>query len=327
MIRNIITKKHSLASTFLMLCAIFVGCEDKFDDSAFSTDVSVNISSFIVSGVEANIDHVESKITAQLPYGSDLTNIVPQVIVSEQASVNPSSGTEIDFSSVVTYQVTNGNIYKNYDVAITTQKPILSFAINGLEANINHNSNIIALTMPEGTDLTQLQPIIELGEGVSISPASGATTDFSSPVVFTVSGQGLTEDYTAVVSHPVEGPVVAFLGTSPSRQDITNLDELAAANWLFENYMGAVYISFADIMNGTDLSAIDVIWWHYDSALNLPSVALGSSVTSVLQNYLSNDGNMLLTTFASQYVEPLGIVPSGKGQETTCLETFLQMVL
>ena len=209
--------------------------------------------------------------------------------------------------------VINGNIYKDYQVDVTTNKPILSFVINDLTANINHNSRMITLTVPEGTDLTQLQPIIELSEGVSISPASGTTLDFSNPVAFTVSGNGLSEDYTAVVSTPVDGPVVAFLGTAATQGGISNQDEIAASNWLFENYEGAMYLSFTDIVNGATLENIDVLWWHFDSAVNLPTIALGSDVVSALQNYIANDGNLLLTTFASQYVEPLGIVPSGKG--------------
>lgn len=313
MIGKLIKKHTSLSIAFLMLCLVFVGCEDTFDDAAFATDGSVNISSFNINGVEADIDDVEGKITAQLPYGTDLTAITPQLTIPEQASVTPSLGTNADFTSIVKYKVIHGNIYKTYEVAITSQKPILSFAINGLESSINHNSKMITLTVPEGTDVTQLEPVIELGAGVSISPNSGTTIDFSSPVVFTVSGQGVSEEYIAVVATPVDGPVVAFLGTSLSRQAITNLDEIAAANWLFDNYSGAVYISFMDIMNGTDLSTINVIWWHYDDAMNLPPVTTGASVTSVLQAYLSDGGNILLTTFASQYVDALGIVPSGKG--------------
>ena len=298
---------------FLVVATLFFACEDNFDDHAFKTDVSVNITSFSVNGVDAEIDNQQSRITAQLPYGTNLTAITPQLTIPGGASVTPTIGSQVDFSSTLQYRVINGNIYKDYQVDVTTNKPILSFVINDLTANINHNSRMITLTVPEGTDLTQLQPIIELSEGVSISPASGTTLDFSNPVAFTVSGNGLSEDYTAVVSTPVDGPVVAFLGTAATQGGISNQDEIAASNWLFENYEGAMYLSFTDIVNGATLENIDVLWWHFDSAVNLPTIALGSDVVSALQNYIANDGNLLLTTFASQYVEPLGIVPSGKG--------------
>lgn len=91
------------------------------------------------------------------------------------------------------------------------------------------------------------------------------------------------------------------------------MDEITASDWLFENFNGAKYISFTDIQNGYDLSTINVIWWHFDSAANLPSIAYKPEVTTALKNYRTNGGNLLLTTFASQYVDALGIVPSGKG--------------
>lgn len=298
---------------FLVVATLFFGCEDNFDDHAFNTDVSVNITSFSVNGVDAEIDNQQSRITAQLPYGTNLTAITPQLTIPVGASVMPTIGSQVDFSSTLQYRVINGNIYKDYQVNVTTNKPILSFVINDLTANINHNSRMITLTMPEGTDLTQLQPVIELSEDVSISPPSETTLDFSNPVVFTVSGNGLSEDYTAVVTTPVDGPMVAFLGTAATQGTISNPDEIAASNWLFETYNGAMYLSFTDIINGAALENIDVIWWHYDSAANLPTVALDGSIISALQNYIANGGNLLLTTFASQYVEPLGIVPSGKG--------------
>lgn len=119
--------------------------------------------------------------------------------------------------------------------------------------------------------------------------------------------------YTANVDVPVAGLVVAFLGTAATRAEITNMDEITAANWLFANFTGAKYISFDNVSNATDLSNVDVIWWHFDSATNLPAVAYNPAVTTALKNFRANGGNLLLTSFASQYVDALGIVPSGKG--------------
>lgn len=311
--KNLIKNKTFGALSVLAFVFMLMGCDEQFDDSAFNTNVPVNILAFEVNGIATEINDATGKITTQLPYGSNLTALVPNIELPAQALVNPGSDTPMDFTSIVDYQVRNGNIYKDYKVSITSQKPILSFAIDGLEASINHNSKWIALTLPEGTDLTQIQPKITLGEGVSISPNTDSQIDFSEPVTFTVTGQGVSEDYTAVVSTPVEGPVVAFLGVSDSRQDITNLDEKTASDWLFEHYTSAIYLSFKDILNGRDLEDIDVIWWHYDAEVSLPTIALGSDVVSLMKNYLSEGGNLLLTTFASQYLEPLGIVPSGKG--------------
>lgn len=168
--------------------------------------------------------------------------------------------------------------------------------------------------MPEGTNLTALQPVIEMASGVSINPASGTMINFSSPVQFTVSNSNLTEIYTAKVTTPVSGPTVAFLGTAATRTGLTNPDEIAASDWLFGKFSGAVYVSMADVASGAaNLTGINVIWWHFDSATALPGDALNANVTSKIKTYLNAGGNILLTGFAAQYVDALGIVPSGKG--------------
>ncbi|MNL13878.1 putative glycoside hydrolase [compost metagenome] len=169
------------------------------------------------------------------------------------------------------------------------------------------------MTLPEGTNLTTLKPVIETTEGVSISPASGATIDFTNAVTFVVTSNGKNVNYTANIGVPVTGLVVAFLGTAATRAEITNMDEITAVNWFFSTFSGAKYISFGSVENGADLSDVDVIWWHFDSAANLPAIAYKPAVTTALKNFRANGGNLLLTSFASQYVDALGIVPSGKG--------------
>ncbi|SFU56309.1 protein of unknown function [Pustulibacterium marinum] len=295
------------------LVVLPMACKDSFDDTAFVTDVSVDITAFEVEGKMATIDQQNNTITTTLPYGTNVSALTPIVTIAQGASVSPEVGATVDFSNSVPYQVIHGNIYKEYTVAISNAHPILSFSIDGQEAVINYNSHMITLTVDEGTDLTGLTPEITLSEGVSITPNTGTTLDFTLPVTYTVSSGNTSEEYTAVVTTPVEGPVIAFLGTATNAGALTNPDEIAAKDWLFEQYNEAQYLSFSDIASGVSLEAVDVIWWHYDSAANLPSEALNNTVTSSLQNYLTNGGNILLSTFASQYVEALNIVPSGYG--------------
>lgn len=296
----------------LFISAIVHSCDTRNDEELI-TDASVNINSFIINGVAGTIDHKSDLISVTLPYGTNLSALVPQIGIPQGAVVTPSSGTSINFTQAVKFRVKNGNIYKDYEVSAKAQNPIISFKINGLEATINHANKSIALTVPEGTNLTALVPTIVMAPGVSITPASGSTINFTNTVQFTVSNASLTEVYSARVSPPITGPSVAFIGTAAGRNSLTNPDEIAASDWLFSKYPGAVYLSFADIAAGAALDNIDVMWWHYDSAAALPSVALNSSVVDKIKSYLTGGGNILLTTFASQYVDALGIVPGGKG--------------
>ncbi len=291
---------------------VFRSCTDEFGDGLV-TDVSVNIEAFAVNGIAGEIDQLEDKITVILPYGTSVTAIVPHVVVAEEAIVTPAIGATVDFTNTVEYTVKNGNIYKKYDVTVKAANPIISFVINGQSAEINNNAKTITLTLPEGTDFSALTPAIELANGVSISPASGSVIDFTDPVNFTVTNGTTTEVYVATVAAPISGPQIAFIGTAETRLLLSNLDEIAASDWLFNRYSGATYISFAEVAAGTSLDQFDVVWWHFDSAVSLPAEATSSAVLSRIQNYLNNGGNILLTSFASQYADKIGIVPAGKG--------------
>ncbi len=73
-----------------------------------------------------------------------------------------------------------------------SQATIIYFTIAGQESSsIDNDNHTINITMPYGTDLTNLVPAITISYGASISPLSGTTQDFSTPVQYTVtSGDG-----------------------------------------------------------------------------------------------------------------------------------------
>lgn len=311
--KKFIYKIGMQASLILALLFMVTACEDSFENGGFDVNSPSNVISFKLNGTAGEIDQKTGKINVTLPYGSDITAVIPQVVMEEGATSNLDLTKPINFTSPVKFRVINGNLFKDYTVTVTVLSPIKSFVINGITATINDVSKTITMTLPENTSLTALQPVIELTNGVSISPASGATVDFTNPVTFVVTSNGKSVNYTANVGVPVIGLTVAFLGTAATRSGITNLDEVTASNWLFANFPGATYISFDSVLNGADLSDVDVIWWHFDSATNLPSVAYNPVVTAALKSFRTNGGNLLLTSFASQYVDALGIVPSGKG--------------
>ena len=311
--RKLINKYWAKAATVLAIVFVITACENSFENGGFEVNSPSNITSFKINGVAATIDQKTGAINVTMPYGSDITAAKPEVVLAEGATSNLDVSVPINFTNPVKIRVVNGNLYKDYTVTTVVLSPIKSFTINGVAAAINDVSKTITMTLPEDTNLTALQPVIELTQGVSISPVSGTTIDFTNSVTFVVTSNGKSVNYTANVGLPVAGLVVAFLGTAATRAEITNMDEVTAANWFFSTFSGAKYISFASIESGLDLSDVDVIWWHFDSAANLPAIAYKPAVTTALKNFRTNGGNLLLTSFASQYVDALGIVPSGKG--------------
>lgn len=311
--KTIWNKFKIITALAILVGSMLNSCRDDFKEGDFSTNVSVNMNSFSVNGVQGTINNQLDLITVKLPYGTPVSSLKPQFSIPDGATVNPAAGSTVDFTNAVNYRVKNGNIYKDYTVSVSAQNPIISFTINGLAATINPVSKTISLALPQGTSLDALQPQIVTEPGVSISPVSGSTINFTNPVQFTVSNNLISEVYTATVTVPVTGLKVAFLGTAATIGGLTNPDEIAASSWLFSKFAGSTYISFADIANGASLANIDVLWWHNDSAQALPTAALNQTVINSIKNYINSGGNILLTTFASQYTETLGIVPSGKG--------------
>ncbi|KRD09153.1 hypothetical protein ASE21_15010 [Flavobacterium sp. Root901] len=311
--RKFIYKNWTRVSLILAALFTITACENSFENDGFDVNSPSNVTSFKINGAAGQIDQKTGKINITLPYGSDITAVKPEMILEQGATSNLDVTAPANFTNPVKFRVTNGNLYKDYTVTTVVLSPIKSFTINGVAATVNDGNKTITMTLPEGTNLTALKPIIEVTEGVAISPASGAVVDFTNAVTFVITSNGKSVNYTANVGVPVTGLVVAFLGTAATRSEITNLDEITAADWFFSTFSGARYISFDNIQNGAYLSDVDVIWWHFDSAANLPAIAYKPAVTAALKNFRTNGGNLLLTSFASQYVDALGIVPSGKG--------------
>jgi len=300
---------YGIAAIFLLALS---ACEKEDDNSDFDMDAPVQIVSFSIDGSEGVIDQSLGKITFQLPFGTSLIDVVPEIDLPGGATITPNLEEPVSLLQEMKYVVVNGNVYKEYMVSAKVNKPITSFSLNGTQASINYNNNTISLTLEGDVDITALQPEITLTEGVTTDLNLNSTMDFSQTVSFTVTGQGQTETYTIDVSTPNSGSKIAFLGIANVRAEITNPDEKAASDWLFSNYQNVEYISFQDIVDGANLD-YSVIWWHFDSSLDLPEVAFNATVTDKLKTFYAEGGGLLLTTFAARYVEALGLVPQGKG--------------
>jgi uncharacterized repeat protein (TIGR02543 family) len=75
---------------------------------------------------------------------------------------------------------------KNNVVTIDT----FSFTSPAANGTIDNSANTIAVSVPAGTDVTELTPTITLTDGnASVSPAGGTAQDFSSPATYTVTAE------------------------------------------------------------------------------------------------------------------------------------------
>ena len=149
------------------------------------------------------------------------------------ASVSLSSDVANNFSSPVVYTVTAADASTQpYTVTVTVAaspaKAITAFSFASPAATgvIDETLHTIAVTVPYGTVVTALTPTITF-TGASVSLASGLTTDFTSPVVYTVTAaDSSTQAYvvTVTVAPPPSFPkaITAFAFSSPAASGVVN---------------------------------------------------------------------------------------------------------
>lgn len=95
------------------------------------------------------------------------------------------------------YNISVSCTFVDADTVTTDGPTIGAFIVNGVSGVINDTTGTITITLPYGTDLTALKPALTLKGAVSVSPASGATVNLSSPVTYTVTAEdGTTKTYT-----------------------------------------------------------------------------------------------------------------------------------
>jgi hypothetical protein len=106
--------------------------------------------------------------------------------------------------SAVVQQAVEDFLHPPTPTPLSDAKAITAFGFAPLDPDvvgvINEEAKTIALTVPFGTDVTALVPTI-VHTGASVSPASGAAQDFTSPVNYTVTAEDTsTQAYVVTVT-------------------------------------------------------------------------------------------------------------------------------
>ena len=181
---------------------------------------------FEVNDVIGTVDENSKIVVLDFPAGTDVSHLTPTITISNYATIEPESGVAQDFTNPVYYTVTamNGTTAQYMVEAVVhdadNEKSILSFVIDDVEGEIDEFSKTVTVQMPQGTDVTELVPTIEVSEGATVSPASGEPQDFTNPVFYTVTAQnGTTAVYTVTVI--VEGGEIEPTGKTVLIKDFT----------------------------------------------------------------------------------------------------------
>ena len=76
---------------------------------------------------------------------------------------------------------------------------ITGFNVLSAEGVINHGAGTIVITLPYGTNVTAVAPIVTVSAGASVTPGSYQMVNLSVPVVYTVVNGKTTKQYTVSV--------------------------------------------------------------------------------------------------------------------------------
>ena len=109
--------------------------------------------------VTGAVDESAHTVSLSVPFGTNLTNLVPTITISTNAGVSPLSGVTQDFTNPVTYTVTAENSStQNYIVTVTvlpappdtTAPSVTSYTFNGVSSDVTVNpsaSNPLAIVI------------------------------------------------------------------------------------------------------------------------------------------------------------------------------------
>ena len=190
--------------------------------ATLAIDSAKAITQFTINGTNGVIDNNNYTINVKLPYGTNPLSLGALVanfattgrMVTIGPAIQQSGITINDFTSPKTYTVEDCNgLTRDYTVTITIalsdEKAITSFSINGVSASIDGTN--ITLILHCNTDLTNLVALFTAdSQNVRIGTVlqvSGTThNDFSTQQIYRVTAEdGSTRDYTVMVSHSTDG--------------------------------------------------------------------------------------------------------------------------
>jgi hypothetical protein len=179
------------------------------------------------TGVVNSTNHT---VAVTVPFGTNVTNLIATFTLSPQASatvggVNQVSGsTANNFSGPVTYAVAAGSgAVQNWTVTVTiaqnTANDILTYSIGTNTGVVNPTNHTVAVTVPFGTNLTNLIATFTLSPQASatvggVNQVSGSTSNnFSGPVTYAVAaGSGAVQNWTVTVTQApnTETDIIAY---------------------------------------------------------------------------------------------------------------------
>jgi hypothetical protein len=270
---------------FILILSVFLisGC----GHGHWSESGSKAITSYSLNGVTGTVNEAAKTISVTVPNGTDVTALIATFTttgasVTVGAAVQTSGTTANNFTSPVEYTVTAADTSTTtYIVTVTvasiTAKSITAYSFAGFTGavgTINEASKTIAVTVPNGTNVTALvATFTTTGTGVNVgavTQTSGTTANnFTNPVIYTVTAaDATTTTYTVTVA-------------------VASISAKAITAYSFAGFTGAVgtineaakTISLT-VPNGTDVTALVATFTATGTGVNVGAVTQTSGTTA-----------------------------------------------
>lgn len=306
---------YMVLAVFAVASATTACSDDNTSDLQLTGNCTVQ--SLALDQYEGTVDLASRTVTVRVPetYNTDEMSVA-KLELSEGATADLAVGDKLNMSVAHSMRVTNGDVFLDWTIkAMRDEAKILSFKLNGTYVgSIDEAAKTISVFVPGGVDITKLVPNITVSENATVTPQSDMPLDFTNPVQFTVENNTAKATYTVTVKS-IDKPTMLFVGTA---NDVTglNAEEAEACNWMLQNVSNSLYVSFADIQNGSvDLSECKVIWWHYHKDGGVDGKAAfekaapeAINAAAKLRDYYNAGGAFLLTRYATNLPAFIGAV-------------------
>ena len=286
--------------------------------------ISKSMTSFSISNPVAigNINETTHTVSISVPHATDIANISPTV-THNGVRIRPESGASTDFTEPVTYTVYAGDgSSQNYIVTVTEDPPPASdraitsfgFLSPNTVGTIDEENHAISVTVPWGTSLTTLTPIIT-HSGNSITPESGERTDFSHPVLFTVTAEnGTIQEYTVTVN-VAPNPANTITSFTLSSPPVTGY---------IDNSNHTVSLS---VPTGTDVSALSPSITHTGTTITPLSGTQVDFTSPVIYTVTAMNGSIQeYEVFVDYAPEPPVITPATSSPYEVSIQIMLSCI-
>lgn len=296
---------------------------DEDNKSNLQLSGDCKIEAFALDNYEGDIDLSKRTITVRIPETYETSAMaVTALKMSTGATASINVGSTLNMTDGMVVRVENGDVFLNWTIiAKRDQAQITSFTIDVYTGIIDEESKSIKVYVPKSLGVSSLTPSIIYSDNASIHPLNGTSTDFSSPITYTVTNGTAKSEYTVSVI-AIDKPSALFVGGAP---DMNTLDPEAAeaCKWMLANISNSLYASFADIAaESVDLSDCKVIWWHYhkDGGVDghdafVANAGFALDAKNQLRSYYENGGSFFLTRYATNLPSFIGV--TGDDEWTT----------